>query len=60
MDGSEFPDQWMISGHPLHGWVNWDADPVSGMFSVAGRPLEVPVVGLPALVFYHQIHQHHT
>lgn len=31
MQGSEFPDQWIIRGNHHDGWVNGAADPISGM-----------------------------
>lgn len=41
IDGSEFPDQWIVYGNHHDAWVNGADDPVSGMVTVleVGRSL---------------------
>jgi N-acetylated-alpha-linked acidic dipeptidase len=41
MDGSEFPDEWIVYGNHHDAWVNGADDPVSGMVTVmeVGRAL---------------------
>ncbi len=34
IEGSEFPDQWIMRGNHHDGWVNGAADPISGMVSL--------------------------
>ncbi|HLG17621.1 MAG TPA: transferrin receptor-like dimerization domain-containing protein [Blastocatellia bacterium] len=41
IEGSEFPDQWIVYGNHHDAWVNGAMDPISGMVTVmeAGRAL---------------------
>jgi N-acetylated-alpha-linked acidic dipeptidase len=41
IDGSQFPDEWIIYGNHHDGWVNGAEDPTSGMVTVmeAGRAM---------------------
>ena len=34
IDGSEFPNQWIVQGNHHDGWVNGASDPISGMVTV--------------------------
>lgn len=34
LEGSEYPDQWILRGNHHDAWVNGAADPISGMVSV--------------------------
>jgi N-acetylated-alpha-linked acidic dipeptidase len=34
IDGTEFPNQWIIQGNHHDGWVNGASDPISGMVTV--------------------------
>ena len=34
MEGSEYPDQWVMRGNHHDGWVNGAADPISGMVAL--------------------------